>query len=222
MPFEKAAILAALSALDRKDPRRKVFGAVSHQYRLNPPLRVRTIEAFEQKHQVTLPEDYRYFLTAVGNGGAGPYYGLFRFGEHDDGHDFCKWAQGHMVGDLTKAFPHARAWNLPRSFWAKQPEPGPETPLEEEDRLNEGWDKQLEQHYWKPDLMNGAIPICHLGCALRQWLVINGPQKGFVWCDDRADDRGIYPLRNASGKRLTFAAWYLAWLQNPKVAMEAS
>ena len=47
----------------------------------------------------------------------------------------------------------------------------------------EAWDRELEAHYWDPAIMNGAIPICHKGCALRQWLVIHGEQRGFVWDD---------------------------------------
>lgn len=70
----------------------------------------------------------------------------------------------------------------------------------------------MEAHYWNPAIMDGAIPICHKGCALRQWLVINGPQKGFVWDDLRADDAGIAPVLGESGGPVTFADWYRGWL----------
>jgi hypothetical protein len=60
--------------------------------------------------------------------------------------------------------------------------------------------------------MNGAIPICHLGCALRQWLVINGDQRGFIWNDYRADRGGVLPLRSESGEQMNFSDWYLSWL----------
>jgi hypothetical protein len=53
------------------------FGAKSHQYQWNPPASVEEVEEFEQKIGVRLPEEYRDFLLLAGNGGAGPYYGLF-------------------------------------------------------------------------------------------------------------------------------------------------
>src|SRR5271166_1438693 len=48
---------------DARDPRRKVFGAGTHQYKVNPPLSVSVIEAFENQQGVSLPEDYRSFIT---------------------------------------------------------------------------------------------------------------------------------------------------------------
>jgi hypothetical protein len=74
------------------------------------------------------------------------------------------------------------------------------------------WDKELEEHYWNRRIMSGAIPICHRGCALRQWLVVNGNHKGYVWNDDRADHAGVYPLLLADGKPATFTTWYWTWL----------
>ncbi len=219
MSLDKTEILKRLSELDRKDPRRQLFGADVHQYRLHPPVPRSQIDAFEAKHNITLPADYRYFITEVGNGGAGPYYGLFKFGEQDTSLGFCSWEEGDLVGDLAAEFPHEKAWNLPDSFWHKMPDPGPDISVEEEDRLMAAWDKELAEHYCNPRIMNGAIPICHIGCALRQWLVINGPQKGFIWGDERADNGGVFPLRDLPGQLVTFADWYMAWLANPKRAM---
>jgi hypothetical protein len=217
--FTKEKIFELLDLREQQDPARRVFGADTHQYRLHPPLSVFTIRAFESKCGTVLPADYRYFITEVGNGGAGPYYGLFPFGEHDAGDGLCSWDEGGLLGDLSAAFPHDSAWNLPDSFWDRMPDPGPEVSLEEEDRLMQAWVEQLDTNYWNPSIMNGAIPICHIGCALRLWLVINGRQKGIVWYDRRADHAGISPLRNERNEPMTFSDWYMAWLVNPKRAM---
>jgi hypothetical protein len=209
--IDKSTVLQRLAELDRKDRRRRVFGANGHDYKLNPPLPISVIEAFEERHRVSLPEDYRRFLTEIGNGGAGPSYGVLPFGKDDDDRD---WEGGGLVGDLSKPFPHMSAWNLPESFWDGEPNPPAYIPLEEEDRLMEAWDRELEAHYWNPAIMNGAIPICHKGCALRQWLVIHGNQRGFVWDDNRVDNAGIAPVSDESGEPVTFADWYMAWLDD--------
>ena len=54
----------------------RVFGADMHRYRLNPCLSEDDLAAFESVNGIALPEDYREFLRRVGNGGAGPFYGL--------------------------------------------------------------------------------------------------------------------------------------------------
>lgn len=215
MHLTQAIVDAGLRDLKRRDRRLKVFGAIAHRYQLNRPVPLQGIEDYERQNSVGFPDDYKEFVTQVGNGGAGPFYGLFPFGQQDDGDGFCKWEEGSLVGRLSEPFTHTRAWNLPPEFWEGQPNPPPGTPIEEEDRLMEEWDRQEEKHYWGPTIMNGAIPICHLGCALRHWLVVTGSQKGFVWADYRADCRGIFPVTNAQGQPQTFSDWYGAWLDEP-------
>lgn len=204
-----------LHQLAKKDRRRKVFGASVHDYQLNPPLDVEVVEAFEAEHGIRLPDDYRLFITEIGNGGAGPFYGLFPFGHDDEG----PWKAGALVGDVGKLFPHTEAWNLDNEFWANEPDPPESISEEEEDRLMEEWDKLLEAHYWNPAVVNGAIPICHIGCALRQWLVVTGEQRGSVWTDYRADKAGLSPLKDTSGRQMALSDWYLAWLNDPKMEM---
>jgi hypothetical protein len=226
MPLDKNEIVQHLARLERRHRRRTFWRggegirefedltAQEHQYRLHPPLPLLVVEAFEAKHRTTLPADYRYFITEIGNGGAGPYYGLFKFGEQErDIGGVGKWEEGIVVGDLSAEFPHREAWNLPKSFFDQLPDfPDHDISPEEEDRIMAERDKLLQEHYENPRIMNGAIPICHMGCALYQWLVINGPQKGFIWEDRRVDEAGIRPLLDASGNQVTFADWYMTWL----------
>ncbi|MGY2894364.1 SMI1/KNR4 family protein [Deinococcus sp. UYEF24] len=65
-----------LAAFRAADPRFERFGAKKHRYTLGPPLREEQIRAFEQRYDLQLPQDYRTFLLTVGNGGAGPSYGM--------------------------------------------------------------------------------------------------------------------------------------------------
>lgn len=66
----------------------KCFGSDHHHFRLSPCLSESAISKFEAEHRIRLPEDYREFLLMVGNGGAGPYYGLL---------PLEKWADAVMV-----------------------------------------------------------------------------------------------------------------------------
>lgn len=43
---------------------------------------------FESEHDITLPPDFQWFLKLAGNGGAGPYYGIFKL---DQWSDFIDW-----------------------------------------------------------------------------------------------------------------------------------
>lgn len=47
-----------------------------HEYTLNEPLLMEEVVRFEEQWRITLPDDYKLFVTTVGNGGMGPYYGL--------------------------------------------------------------------------------------------------------------------------------------------------
>lgn len=213
--LDQETVIKRLQYLKSIDPHFQIFGATAHQYKLNPPLELSQVIAFETHWKCSLPTDYRYFLTEIGNGGAGPYYGLFPLGQLDAGFDLCRFAEGGLVGDLSAPFPYADAWNLPDEIWNQRPDPDGDVAEEEEDRLWEQWDQEREEDYWNPSIMNGAIPICHMGCALRQWLVVTGSQAGYVWNDYRVDDGGLIPLCDQSGQQMTFADWYLSWLMNP-------
>jgi hypothetical protein len=120
--LDRLTVLRRLADLDWRDRQRRVFGAEVHQFRLNPPLALPVVEAFVEQHGVSLPEEYRRFVTETGNGGAGPYYGLFPFGQQDDGFGCCAWEAGGLVGDFSQPFPHTSAWNVSESFWHGEPD----------------------------------------------------------------------------------------------------
>jgi hypothetical protein len=67
---------AVINRLRSLDTRRVVFGSERHAYRFNPPLSPQEVQSFEAVHDVSLPTPYRRFVTELGNGGAGPFYGV--------------------------------------------------------------------------------------------------------------------------------------------------
>jgi hypothetical protein len=189
---ESLAKLAAANA--------SVFGAESHQFLLNPPLAETEVVAFEHAHSVSLPEDYRHFLTQIGNGGAGPFYGVFPLGKMDHNFGLQRWHESDgMVGILSNPFPLESEWNDLSG-----------NPAGEEDF--DAMIEQFEKRYWDSSVVDGAFPICHTGCALRIWLVVTGRQAGNLWYDERAELGGVMPLTMDDGTPLTFGAWYQAWL----------
>ena len=163
--------------------------------------------AFEKLHAVTLPDDYRHFMSHIGNGGAGPYYGVFPLGQMDGtGEEFELWNERDgLIGVLSESFPLRDAWN---DLSGRPSEELLETNLEEYERqLGE-----FEKIYWDPARTNGALPICHMGCALRIWLAVSGEEAGHLWRDGRADDTGLSPLTLKNNVRATFSSWYEEWL----------
>jgi hypothetical protein len=206
-------------ALDRlhRSAHRQVFGSTVHDYIVNPPISEDAVAQFEAEHRIALPHDYRAFLTTVGNGGAGPAYGLFELGRMDGQVRDTRWRENDgFVGTLAEPFPHTGPWN----DLVGRPVEEDFGPLDysvenDFDRAYEAF----ERRYMDPANVNGAIPICHVGCAKRQWLVVTGPEAGHVWGDDRAEDRGLYPLQAPGRPRMTFLQWYTTWLDEALAAL---
>jgi hypothetical protein len=73
--FDFPAVEAALLPLS--EIQAPSFGADAHHFQMNPTMPEFEASAFEQERNVVLPPDYRQFLTRIGNGGAGPFYGVF-------------------------------------------------------------------------------------------------------------------------------------------------
>jgi hypothetical protein len=72
--LDTARIRKQLAQLRRLKP--AVFGADVHHFQVNPRPRDAEASEFERVHNVKLPLGFRQFLTSVGNGGAGPFYGV--------------------------------------------------------------------------------------------------------------------------------------------------
>jgi hypothetical protein len=198
------ARVAELAALD---PRRKLFGSSTHNYRFNEPLPESQLAAFEREHNFRLPDDYRSFITRIGNGGAGPSYGLLPFlGNSDD--DLTDYAR------LGNPFAYTDAHN-PEHLLYPFDEPYEDGEEDDYDEADEDALGEAQQVYWDAFDFGGALFICHHGCARRSILVVSGPSRGQIWDAGLADNDGVAPeLDKETGVRLTFTSWYMAWLDN--------
>lgn len=195
----------ALRRLRKAQP--DVLGANSHRFQLSAPAPDADVLNFERRYGIRLPEDYRHFLTTIGNGGAGPFYGIFPLGQMDGDFDGLQpWGEDDgLVGVLSEPFPIESEWN---DLSCKPREDLYESDVAEYDRKVE----EFEKKYWHSANVNGAIPICHEGCALRDWLVLTGNQAGRLWHDGRSDYTGLKPLKLADDSPATFSLWYNEWL----------
>lgn len=159
-----------IAALAAKDTAMKTFGASTfgngHHYKMNPVLSLGNLAAFEREYDVQLPKDYADFLTQIGNGGIGPYYGLYSLDQSvtdDPGHK-CR-------AFLASPFPLTEFYN----------------PYDEDENGTD--DDSFDDQY-----ICGSIVLSHQGCGYYDRLVITGPQAGQVWSDGRVSDQGIVPL----------------------------
>ncbi|GGY16331.1 hypothetical protein GCM10010358_80090 [Streptomyces minutiscleroticus] len=191
-----------------------MFGSLGHRWALENPLGEDELAELEAQLRVRLPAQYRAFLTQVGAGGAGPAHGLFpvrrvggRWRWEGDGADLADLAA------LDEPFPQkGPAPELLDALLAERPEEEDFEEIEDFDDAMEAWDTRWEAVLFAPERTAGAIVICHLGCAQREWLVVSGPHRGTIWSDPRADDADLEPLLDNEGKPVTFARWYTDWL----------
>lgn len=192
----------------------ELFGADTHEYLLNPVLTSEQVAQFKVDYKIDLPKEYVSFLTTIGNGGAGPFYGVNTL---QDGriNFFDNTEEGnHQYFDLSKAFPHIQSWNV-------------ETELQELyekiEKANEAGDEELEEELFeqKWEIIGGEehdfgrLNTADYGCGVTISLIVNGQEKGNMWTDDRTNDAGLYPTTELGNKtKITFLDWYELWLDN--------
>ncbi|MFD5801481.1 SMI1/KNR4 family protein [Streptomyces sp. NPDC127020] len=215
MDDQWAGIRERVVALGVQSASSEVFGSLGHRWVLEEPLTEDGLAELEEQIGVRLPEEYRTFLLHVAAGGAGPAYGLFpvrrvqgRWRWEGDGADLADLSR------LTEPFPEQGPDpKTLEELLARRPEEEDFDEIDDFDDAIEAWDEQWDALMFAPERTAGAIVICHLGCALRLWLIINGSRGGTIWSDDRADDADLVPLLDADKKPVTFARWYTGWLE---------
>lgn len=202
--MDVSSVRSALDRLREKSPTATAIGARGHGFILNRPLPETEVAAFETNYRLRLPVQYRQFLLEVGNGGAGPGYGVFPLGFEMPVREMRSWRARLDTNWYPQlAFRLTAVWN--------PIEGKPDAVLlstHEYELALEEW----QAEYFGNGLMDGAIPISTPGCGLMDWLVVTGSEAGHVWGDYRADERGIGPLGLPGKSRITFDEWYLSWL----------
>jgi hypothetical protein len=206
---DQSMVHQRLEILAERDPEFTVFGSESHRYRLGPPLSEKRVTGFEREMGIELPGDYRSFVTTVGNGGAGPGYGLTPL----------ETAVGYVrrQDERSRQGLRSEGSSAAQAFPLSSPVLGPE-----------GLDV-----YSGPDF-TGVISLGGYGCGIDPHLVVSGAERGHVWILDLASDGGVYPFAlvetghlhdEARGypstfedmvfaTRMSFSEWYEDWLES--------
>jgi hypothetical protein len=186
-----ALLLAKLQALATVDDEHELFGARSHRYRLRPALGAATIAHFERVHHLELPPDYRAFLQLLGDGGAGPGYGLSPLQPWNVPAFYCE------IGSAPSS-------DKTRPALIRDSEPSRPFPFEEEWIVPQT-DDPLELP-GEANPYDGCLLLSEMGYGTQCFLVVAGAAAGEVWYDTTPADGALAP----SGQ--SFATWYEAWL----------
>jgi hypothetical protein len=218
-----AGVRQRVEALRSRGASGTIFGASAHRFVLDPALTMDELAELETYLGVTLPVEYRSFLTEVGAGGAGPTYGVFPVKREPAG--TWRWhgdgAELTNVPLLATPFPVERVDQAALAELRRGcPDEEHFDDLEAFDAAMEAYEERLDALLWNDVLTAGAICLEHIGCAQRTWLVVSGPARGQMWDDPRVDDLDLRPVVGRGGSTpVTFGAWYLRWLGSAERAV---
>lgn len=203
IPHDLDVIRAKLARLRERDPRHDIFGSKQHGYALGTCLSEDQIRSLEEGYSIHIPESYRQFLLHVGNGGAGPGYGLLALEESLRECPPGRLAQpfpavfvapvlsttqqdlegsDEIAGEPADLDPLWQDSRRPDVLcpWVRYPsEGGPAVSRPAQSAggvVAPSWDE--EGH--RP----GAIKVAHYGCGITALLVVTGLERGTIWVDD--------------------------------------
>ncbi len=199
--LNREEIAKVLERVRQIDPKCQMFGASNHRYRLNPPAEAEVVRRAEAEYGFSMPEDYVRFITEIGDGGAGPDYGIGSF------QMFLKPNKNHGV----ERFRQSCRLSLARPF-----EPRPMAPEEVEEYsicTKEAYDENPESYFTfyggdHDDLCDtqGFYTLGTHGCQWDFGLITAGPYRGQVF---DTDNEGAYRFLARS-----FDEFYQKWLDS--------
>jgi hypothetical protein len=218
-------LLEKLDRLRSADPAFLATGAGEHRYRHAPRIPAAWLEWCERRYGIRLPEQYRRYIGEVGNGGAGPWYGLQRFGflpsEEAAPQAFFADTYRETRSEWFTGTGRSMIWYMPdgaesdgfelRFYDALKRLAGDPEALADPFPFEDGavpdevlW-REARGRHWP---LSGVWWLAHYGCGIDDLLVLNGPRSGEVWQCDFANGSGAARIAGS------FAEWYDAWLDH--------
>lgn len=173
----------------------RTFGAASHRYILLDPVSEEIVNGFESGYQIELPNCYRAFIRRLGNAGvsyqrsgAGPYFGIFPFGEN--------------VGLLMKN---------PEKYLRNECNLYPDMSDHYWEELTHRihFDEKISDQDYDDEMgkiLGGVLLLGSQGCTFFHALIVTGKHAGRVVNVDMCLEKPKF----ASEK--TFLDWYERWL----------
>lgn len=199
-------IRAVVDEASRWDMDLAQFACWGHAHLFNPVLPLEELAAWEELMEVTLPADYRTYLTQLGNGGAGPAYGLFPLSLPGDEHARflqrpCIYSedQEEMFQDVICRLVH---WYSKNDDWSLYREYFPQAPAWKDEAWRDAhwreWSGELERVLDEtvvfPLLNYGQHMITNEGCSGDIYIILNGSHRGYVHCSTTdCDPEFAYP-----------------------------
>jgi hypothetical protein len=159
---------------------------------LNPPIDIKEVVEIENYYGITLPSEYRAFITTIGNGGVRPNRGLLSL-QDSLMYLYAVKQEKRLDKEFLKIpFIHTSTYN---------PNEDPYI-LELGEKCDRGEIPQSECDKVYDYLIAGTMTIFVEGCGYCCFLVITGATRGQVWFNADAGDGGYIPLNTS------FLDWY--------------
>lgn len=190
------------------------FGSQNHHYEWAPVIPLSQVREFERRHCIQLPQGYVDFLTQVGNGGAGPDYGLYSLEQMEEESYFdhscsdCSYMQVRSRPDfytLPYLSPYVSADAVPLINSTL-------TPQKWENRYadfcrcsDNGSEAERDRIY--TEFYSGTVRIADSGCRTGYMLVCRGDLSGEVisFC---------HGLEMPEILNISFEDWVLQYFKN--------
>jgi hypothetical protein len=195
-------ISGRIAKLLAANPQCHMFGSRYHECRVGPPADPAVLARVEALAGVELPADYREFVTTIGDGGLGPYYGIMSLtdamGQVERTSGLASLGKD---SPLTEDISIGDLMNRPAD-WAEHT-----TRIETDPDYAAGW-SQLRAKFMAEPWCHGRLPIAQFGCGDWFFLVLRGPRRGTMWVDSLDSSSGLFCLE------VDFRTWYSRWLDD--------
>jgi hypothetical protein len=194
-------LLQILLQAKEGDPKYELFGSDEHKYGLNPPIEEAKVREIEKEHGFTLPEDYFAFITKIGNGGAGPDYGIYSLEEEGE---YSLDEVGNLSGASRPFSPHIMSEEEAENEDFEIDSDGLKQ-LQREGKLY-CYDRDDEGDETYPNINDGFLVIGTEGCGHDYIIAVNGEYRGkiFMYFED-------YPFYIFIAE--SFNQFYTDWLE---------